>query len=589
MTRRNRWQGIISWIFLMMHALPNLALPTYEQTILPFPNRIDAADKFMAAEVTNLVVYQDSKDPHQYYYVPPFHIRQYRQGAAGMLLHNHNIRQYAEAKETIDGRDEYAARYSQERLLMLTERINYYEGLRINAEQQYEEALASNDPNLALWEDQLRRHVELCNNSIARLERAEQLMETVGNLLPASLKRSYNTRIMYKFAAAGFGVSDNGIEDPDIVYENLKTALDDFSETYGGYLSFNAYGGFSRAQLDALIAYKTKYMPHIKISLLPIEKLTFFGLTESKQYASKGTSATTLFGQVNGAGDYLGAAIIMDITLAGAMGLVEHLAPFVPPVGIKATFKQQMEPAEAELDCDFSSGFLVNGRSDVRDGLIVFDNDVTIKLNAQDHSRGGCHLKHISGDLASAEYLALTELEKELETAHLRRTSLAHQEKEKYYKGVIDDIHHNRRDSRGKIRTISRLITQNGWQQSAIVELASQAADFHWHTNVQNVSNISNLKFHKRISVRGHKTIEKELPLNLCLVWNPDVQAYDRCSEIDDREAINMQTAMKQAFESTACKDIADPIECGKQRDKEGIPRHGRGSSIHDHNFSEEI
>ena len=75
-----------------------------------------------------------------------------------------------------------------------------------------------------------------------------------------------------------------------------------------------------------------------------------------------------MFITAKGSGDYLGAAITLPISISGSFGLAEHLGPFVLPVGIKATLRQIYEPADAILHCDFSSGFDIYARSDVRDG-----------------------------------------------------------------------------------------------------------------------------------------------------------------------------------------------------------------------------
>lgn len=566
------------------------SLPMYERTMLPFPNRIDESDKFMVPEIIGLSVYKDSKDRNLYYYVPPMHIRQYRQGAAGMMLNSVSIRTFADVKKAVDDRTIYSAEYSQQRLAELQTRVTVNEEKVETALSNLEEAVASgNEEIIAIRRQMLERRREIYDQSVQDLLEAENTLERVGTLLPRALSKAYNERIMMKLAAGGYDVPYDQTQDPEEVFANLKTHIKTFADSYGGYISFNAYGGFTKAQLDALSSYKSKYMPHIKVALLPVDKLTFVPLTEAKQYNASPRDSASFFRKVTGSGDYLGASIIMDTTLIGSLGLVEHLSPFVPPIGIKVTFKQQLEPTEAELSCDFTRGYLVYGRADVRDGLIIFDNDVTMKMNAEDMSRGGCSLKHISGDPSSAEHKALIELQNKLEAAHLRQTDLSNREKQAYFQGVINDIHNNRRDSRGVVKTVSQIVTSTGFTYATVVQLASRALDFHWHTNIQNVRNFTSLKFTKKISVHGYEKIEKDLPLNLCLVYNPDVHTYDRCSEMDESLAHGMQTAMHDAEASSSCEGISDPVECGKLRDVDGIPRNGRGSSLLDHNLSEEI
>ena len=73
----------------------------------------------------------------------------------------------------------------------------------------------------------------------------------------------------------------------------LKKGLQEASQSYGGYLGISVYGGFTKEQLEALKLYRTKYMPHIAIDLLPIERLGFKPLT-STQYDSYRASSNRI-------------------------------------------------------------------------------------------------------------------------------------------------------------------------------------------------------------------------------------------------------------------------------------------------------
>lgn len=594
MIRFDVCRNMFCLFLVLVLSVPSLALPKYLKTSLPLPEHMDDADRYMVAEVINLAVHEDSEDPNQYYYVPPFHIRQYKQGAAGMLLNTLMIREYAAAKvavkKELEARAKYAEEYDHQELSRLRAEVAQNKSNVKDAELKLEEAMAGgNEQIIALRKESLAREAAFLEESILELADANEILAEKRHLLPPGLGRGYYERALNHLAYAGSSIPYSGGEDPEILEPVIEQALDSLGGGYGGYISINAYGGFTKKQLDALTAYKTKYMPHIKLSLLPLEKLTFVPLTELHQYNWASAKPVSMFRQVNGSGDYLGAAVVIDITIAGAIGLSEHMTPFIPPLGIKATLKQYMEPTEAELVCDFTSGFTMLGQADVRDGKDIYDNDVMINMEASDKSEGACKINHISGDRASAEYKALFELQKELEAAHVYKTNLAYQERKRYNDAVIRDIHNNRRDSRGTIRRIRTIYSKNGWDMSDITQLSSIAADFHWHTNSQNVSNLSSLKFTKKISVTGNETITKDLPMNLCLVYNPEVNAYDRCTEIDEGIATGMQEAMHNAESSEECREASDPIDCGKRRDKSGRFGNGRASSSSDHHLSEEI
>lgn len=564
-------------------AMPSLALPKYGRTILPFPDHMDDGDQAMAQEVLKLQVYQDHEDPNHYYYVPPFHIRQYTHGAAGLTLHAHNIKQFAAANEEINGRMKYMEEYHQTRLSALEMQIAA-DRERVNeAMRKLEEAIdGGNARIIELRERFLAREEAVLNRSLGERDNAREIISHGGTLLPLSLRKSYNENIIMKLAQAGVNVPYTGNEDADEMFVKIKTIVQDFASSYGGFMSVNIYGGFTQAQVDALRAYKAKYMPALKVSLLPVETLRFFSLTEWQNDPNAWSFSSKMFRNITGAGDYLGASVVMDTSISGSLGLAEHLQPFVLPVGIKAVFKEVAEPTEAYLDCDFSTGYEVKGRADVRDGLIIYDNDITNTINASDHSRGACNLEYISGDRGSAEFKALESMEKEFERMRLDRTYLAQSEKESYYQSLMADIQNNRRQDEPKHYRVVRSFNERGWTQ-VVVEAFTKAADFHWHTNIQDMSNLSEVKFSKHIFVQGHEVVERNVPTNLCLVFNRTTNSYDRCTTLEEEQSLQMQKAITQASRSPECATITDPFECGRKRDEaRSVERVGDTTPVDD-------
>ena len=374
-------------------------------------------------------------------------------------------------------------------------------------------------------------------------------------------------------ALTGYDVDVSQCRDNDAALVALKEGASKASMSYGGFLSFNTYAGFTQKQLDALREYKSRYMPHITVALLPLEKLTFRPLTETQYDPDLGSKSSKIFTRVQGAGDYLGTAIVLDTTVAGAVGMATHLPPFIVPVGISATYKEQSSPFDAELKCDFSSGFKIKGRADVRDGLVIYDNDITNIMKAEDTADGGCALKLHSGDRNSAEYVALQALETEFTKMHLHRSALSHAEKQKYYEGVLGDIQQNRAPSSS---------SSSGWLLAGfsalgipgiVVGALSKAADFHWHTNIQDVEKVSKFKFQKRFTFGEdvYQSVTHDMGVNLCLVYNLMTKAYDRCTEEEHKKAENMRGTMDTVQKSDECKNAKDPWECASNRAAAGL------------------
>lgn len=543
---------------LLLVSLPLSALPKYERTMLPFPDRMDEGDQLMAQEVLQLQVYQDHEDENQYYFVPPFHVRQYTQGAAGMALQGHNVKQFAAGMNVFLNRE----KYGNDRIEQVRDDIRIAEERKQELEFRLIDAYSQNNEKL----------IAMLEKNIAKKEKEIADMNLKLDAIVAEKLKNADQLASFHFSQAGFNVDLSSIDNNDQRVEAMKLAAAQASASYGGYLSANVYGGFTQGQVDALRAYKQKYMPHLKISLLPIEKLTFFSLTEWQNDPNAWSYSSKMFRNITGAGDYLGAAIVMDTTIAGSLGLAEHLQPFVLPVGIKARFKQAAEPTEAELTCDFSAGYSVQGRADVRDGLVIYDNDITNTISSSDFSNGACKLHYISGDRGSAQFKALEAMEQQFENIRIHRTILAHEEKTAYYKSLLEDIQKNRRQEEPKYRRVVRQLTAQGWS-TVVVEGLTRAADFHWHTNIQDVNHVSEVKFTKHIYIAGSEMVERDLPTNFCLVFNSMTNAYDKCTTDEEKQALDMQRASRAVAQTPECANTVDPFECGRNRDQAGLTR----------------
>src|SRR6266536_900643 len=79
-----------------------LAFPKPQSTKLPMPEAFLKYDPKNALNVINLDVYQDSEDPNLYFYVPSFHIQQYKQGAASPFMNSLRIGHYSYSDNTPD-------------------------------------------------------------------------------------------------------------------------------------------------------------------------------------------------------------------------------------------------------------------------------------------------------------------------------------------------------------------------------------------------------------------------------------------------------------------------------------------------------
>ena len=92
-------------------------------TSLPLPYNISEEDSFLLKEAIKLEVYQDDNDASLYYYQPPFHIRQYEEGAAGFFNNIVYLKNYLKVLSALQARKEYAQEYSEKELIRLESKV----------------------------------------------------------------------------------------------------------------------------------------------------------------------------------------------------------------------------------------------------------------------------------------------------------------------------------------------------------------------------------------------------------------------------------------------------------------------------------
>ena len=216
------------------------------------------------------------------------------------------------------------------------------------------------------------------------------------------------------------------------------------------------------------------------------------------------------------------------------------------------------------MHCDFSTGFAVNGRGDIRDGLVIYDNDIINNFTFRDSNTGGCHIEHISGSTTSAEYEALRQLEKVYNDLNVERIHLSESEKMKYYNYVLADLANNRASGTGVLNP------DDGWF-TLLKKAAVGVNNFHWHTSIHNIKNISKVNFTKELYISGHETLERDMPVDFCLVYNSDIKTYDKCTPKEESKALTMNDAMDLVKQSDECLNTADPMVCGQNRDQAGL------------------
>lgn len=571
-----------SSITLWWLCLAGFADPLPTPTALPFPRGATEAEREMVTHISMLQVYPDSEDSDKYYYIPPFHVRQYAEGAAHMFLNSLQLNHFVNAQAAIDRRDNYSAERItklQQDIVRLSQEVARTDDIIIQAQNNLAEAVRLGnqgfiDSAQAYLRSLQERHDRLSNE----LHNAKTVVEQGQVPIPDILRREFNQQAMSSIGFGGvyvFTHTDAPLADMELA---IKEGMGRLGNSNGGYLIANIYAGFTESQLKAIKDYKNKYFPNIKIVLMPTEKMNFFPLFEIKTENNYGKYADgiemSLFQNIKGSGDYLGATIVMHTSVAGGMALASHLGPFVLPLGIEAQLKFNAETIDVELECDFSKDFNIPGRDTLRKDVFIYDTpDRLLLLNK--YSNSMCHINIHEGRAESIEYWLIKTIDKAMLDAGAKRIELNVHERKAY--GEMMQKAFNRPYIQPRFFRLDKPDEYFSWYPFHSEGVFGYVPEYHYAVDAHQVPSFSKLKIKKHIYVRGHEPITKHLATNLCLVYNPQKQAYERCTPVEVQSSQTMAQAAHDAQHSYPCQANDSSFACGKKRDELlEQPRHPR-------------
>jgi len=531
----------------------SMALPKYETTKPPLPvsQAMDPNDKSEIDFVISQIYHQDHADPNQYYYKPKFRAVEYEEGAASYVKNEEVVASYSGLKAI-----------SEQRYQLAVSEVDASTQSVAALQMAIANAVSTNYPNLAMYQEMLKA-------ADIRKAEADKRADAYEKLMPAGIIKAMNIRAADLLSFVGFPTDFT----EDSVGETARRAIMmqtiELGKASGGIFTSNIASGFTDKEVASLRNYKTKYQPSVKLSVMPMESFVFESMTEL-QFGATGKKnipqKSLMFNDMQGGGSFNGASINFDLSTLGAVALARNVGPFILPVRIRGALKQQQPPFHAKLVCDFTNGWSLKGRADVRDGLVIYNNDVTMKMDATDTDTGGCKLQLISGDLNSAKYKAFQTLEEELLKMKSDRAKLAAADKKAYWESVQKDVQANRHTSGNSgYSNVFAAYATSGWVGAAVSVLSS-SAQFYWHTNIQDVSMMSKFKLDKELEENGYETVEMPLDMEVCYVYNKKISAYRTCNPKEAADAIPLTDATRQAEKSAMCAGTPNANECGKKR-----------------------
>ncbi len=564
--------------FALFYSLNILAMPTHNETLLTLPDSFDPTileNQEIAKALASLQLFKDDKDENLYYYVPPFRILPYKEGAAGGLRNYQLIEDLETARKILD--DVKNKVYEQEPWFLgrLKDSLNHIDYLKDN--------LKNTEERISFWElklaealltdkksfiDTCRQFIEDKTKQLAlEKEAIKNATKELENYKLTLAQEHITSQIAFGSAylrmAGGFFEAKLYTDAEELV-EAFGDALATADNAYAGFFSMTIYAGFTKAELNALLKYK-KLVPQARIIIMPGSKFAFSSTTDVGIEKDQPKSIK-IFSNSTGAGNYTGANIVFDLTAAGARALTLSLDPFIVPLKVSAETTFRLEPFHAELRCNFSNEFSSRGIASSKKGFLFFPDEVTNNISTTSVSNGGpCSLRHISGDPKSAEFEALKKTKAFFDRIQFQEVEMNEMDKRYHVEHVSRELErHQRNNESPSFNPISSYLRLGlgGALIEGLYKLSTRKRYMHY----EDTHRLSSHSFNETIYLTKSETQRTDWGVRLCLKYDASVLAYMRCTEFDEKNAVSIVEATENALNKSVCEPGDKITDCRNKR-----------------------
>jgi len=174
------------------------------------------------------------------------------------------------------------------------------------------------------------------------------------------------------------------------------------------------------------------------------------------------------------------------------------------PVMLPVSFEGDVRVAEPDfvgsIHCDFKTGWVAQGRADVKDGAIIYDGDLSnkIKYDSIDSGLGGCAFSITQGDSNSAFYHALMDIDEAYRKLHTERQQSSKAEKDAYRASIEAELQaqvnkSQNRSTGGWFNDVVKLVSGGSFISGIATFLIGETRDFYWHTTTLDTHNIDEI------------------------------------------------------------------------------------------------
>lgn len=261
--------------------------------------------------------------------------------------------------------------------------------------------------------------------------------------------------------------------------------------------------------------------------------------------------------------------VVIEYTNVGAraarfLGFASELTPVLVPVTFEASVRVTEPDFIGSISCNFKTGWVAEGRADIKDGAIIYDGDLSnkIKYDSIDSGFGGCQMAITEGDRDSAFFHALQDIDETYRRIHTEREESSKREKDAYRNSIEAELrwqqqHAQSRSRGGWFGDVFGLVFGGNFLIGFGSFLIGETRDFYWHTttldthnidaiNVQQSYNIKNLTATRTFSFDG-------LPL---VCYTPQADGSRAMKACPESEVSNGDTEVETGDDTCAETDI---------------------------------
>jgi|GEM_PF-4146797 len=314
-----------------------------------------------------------------------------------------------------------------------------------------------------------------------------------------------------------------------------------------GYRTATFEAGYTEQQKDWIALYK-RIRPDVQVTSLPANRVYVRGTAMTAKSDAKtdapyflGTdrviTAPRLYLAINGGsngacGSTRSCNVVIEYTWLGAtMAKVSRTGAVTMPVYFEADVSFIQPDFEGSITCDFTNGFRVEGRTDVKDGAVIYDGDVYNRINYSALEAGACKYSIVKGDGDSGAYYAIKHLYNIYMNLKMQRAAKSRLEMDEYREFVNRELNYHAsraQNTNYDFWSLTTWVSAFGQPWGTIASFAvGGARGFYWHTRVEDSTVTESIKFTTSISESNVQKTERiafdGFPV---LCWKKD--GYDR-------------------------------------------------------------